>query len=89
MFTSLLTKTPSLTYQQRKTAGHVVARVNDGLLPAKWAGLKRGVQVKHYNEITALTTPYQHMFQKVSEKALGKLVARCLQLLSLDSKYTI
>jgi len=61
-----------VTYKQRKTAGQVVCTWNEPHLPTKWAGLKGGVQVQYYDDAKSLREPYQYMFQKVSEKALGK-----------------
>ena len=74
--------TPSVTYKQRKNASQVLCSLNQVHLPGKWAGLKAGLHVRHYSEATALKTPYQYMFQKVSEKALSKFTGQYCRVLA-------
>ena len=81
-------ETPTGTYKQRKNSGQVVCTWNEAHLPTKWAGLKGGVQVRSYDDTKSLSKPYQFMFQKVSEKALGKGVSLCTGL-SLGKELTL
>ena len=70
----MLSSTPAAKYDQRQNRGGVVCTLNDALLPRSWRGMGSRVTVNHYDPETALKSPYQYMFQKVSEKALGELL---------------
>ena len=60
-----------MKYSQRKNAGSVVCVLNDGGIPSHWTRGKREVVIGFQDTEMALKSPYQYMFQKVSEKALG------------------
>ena len=66
----MLSSTPAAKYDQRQNRGGVVCTLNDA--PRSWCGRGSNVTIDHYDLETALKAPYQYMFQKVSEKALGK-----------------
>ena len=54
--------------------------LNDSLVPEKWVGSRAELQIQHYNPSSALTASYEYMFQKVSEKSLGKWKAAELKI---------
>ena len=69
----MLSSTPAAKYDQRQNRGGVSCTLNDALLPLSWRGTGSKVNVSHYDPGTALKSPYQYMFHKVSEKALSEL----------------
>ena len=73
----MLSSTPAAKYDQRQNRGAVVCSLNDTALPRMWRGTGAKISLDHYDEDTALKSPYQFMFQKVSEKALSKFTCTC------------
>ena len=70
---SLLSSTPAVKYNQRQNSGSTVCTLNEPSIPQTWRGNTRArMRIGYYDNETALKEPYQYMFQKVSEKALGK-----------------
>ena len=61
--------TPAAKYSQRKVAGHVLTSLNNSAIPSRWRGTDHGMNAK---QLSPLKMSDQYMFQKVSEKALGK-----------------
>ena len=74
----MLSSTPAAKYDQRQNRGGVVCTLNDAFLPRSWRGTGSNVTIAHYDSQTALKSPYQYMFQKVSEKALSKFYPQLL-----------
>lgn len=50
----------------------MICSLSDRGTPTNWHGGKQEVKVVHYDPARALTKPYHYMFQKVSDKAIGK-----------------
>lgn len=71
-FGRFVASTPTGTYAQRKNSGAVICSLNDRGTPTNWRGGRQEVKVVHYDPSKALTKPYHYMFQKVSDKAIGK-----------------
>lgn len=63
--------TPAVKYGQRDNADTVLCSLNERGIPTDWRGAGGKVTVSHYDSERALTKPYNYMFQKVSDKALG------------------
>ena len=68
----MLSSTPVATFHQRQNSGQLMCSLNNSLLPNEWAGSRAGVRVRHYDAESALSSTYEYMMQKVSEKALSK-----------------
>ena len=71
----MLSSTPAAKYDQRQNREGVVCTLNDNVLPRSWSGSGAKVTIAHYDPETALKSPYQYMFQKVSEKALSESIS--------------
>ena len=72
---SLLSSTPAVKYNQRQNSGSTVCTLNEPSIPQTWMGNRitgAHMTIGYYDDETALKEPYQYMFQKVSEKALGE-----------------
>ena len=66
--------TPAGPYGQRKNSGAVSCSLNEGSGSTNWRRREQLVRVAHYDAATALTKPFHYMFQKVSDKAIGKKI---------------
>jgi DNA polymerase alpha subunit B len=70
----LTPSTPAGSYAQRKNSGAVACSLNERDIPLSRGRGRRGeVNVGHYDLNLALTAPYHHVFQKISDKALALL----------------
>lgn len=69
----LLRNTPSLKYESRIGKGDVVASYDiSEKTDINWKGCAKKITIKNYNEDCNVKKTYQHMFQKLQEKADGK-----------------
>jgi len=64
-------------YSHRQNSGNTVCTLNESSTPQAWVGNSRAtMNISYYDNETALKEPYEYMFQKVSEKALGEFLVR-------------
>ena len=68
-----IASTPAGPYSHRKNSRAVVCSLNERDIPTNRHGWKQEVKVVHYDATKALTKPYHYMFQKISDKAIGKM----------------
>ena len=66
-----LSSTPAVKYSQRKNNGSVVCTLNERGIPSCSTRGGSDVAIGFQDSEAALKSPYQYMFQKVSDKALG------------------
>ena len=66
--------TPSAKYEARQTRGEVVAAygISQGT-GITWKGSGNKVSVRHFDGVSNVQSSYKYMFQKLQDKANGKI----------------
>ena len=70
----LSSTTPSVKYEARAGKGDVVASYGiSEKTGIEWKGCAKSINIKHFDDCN-VQQPYKHMFQKLQDKADGKLL---------------